>query len=196
MCYAYALIVNMQWVELHTHNNYRNTGNKISICTVDADIVVLAITATQHLDISEFQYSFGTGKNFCCLAIYKQQGAEARRLHLTCKCIYIFWYLALEADWQKQQHEGCMGHLKSLQRCFPSIIVAQLHIQVQKPNKNGWTHLNDFWFCCMTVPVVNSMSMQHEKRFYSKGLSNQCSSSYTSCSRTSHEKICLPSLTS
>ena len=33
---------------------------------------------------------------------------------------------------QKQQHEGCMGHLKSLQGCFPSIFVAQLHIQVQK----------------------------------------------------------------
>ena len=46
-------------------------GTKASIRTVDTDVVVLAITAIQHLNTSEMWIAFGTGKNFKFIAAHK-----------------------------------------------------------------------------------------------------------------------------
>ena len=56
---------------LHLEDAVREKQHKISICTVDTDIVVLAITAAQHLDISELWIAFGTGKSFQYLTIHE-----------------------------------------------------------------------------------------------------------------------------
>ena len=45
------------------------------ICTINNDVVVLAITAAQHLNIFELWIAFGTGKNFRYLVIYKMARA-------------------------------------------------------------------------------------------------------------------------
>ena len=60
---------------LHLEDAVREKHNKILIRTVDTDVVVLAIRATQHLDISELWIAFGTGKNFRYLAIHEMASA-------------------------------------------------------------------------------------------------------------------------
>ena len=53
---------------LHLEDAVYQGHNKLSIRTVDTDVVVLAITAAQRLNISELWVSFGVGKNFRHLA--------------------------------------------------------------------------------------------------------------------------------
>ena len=49
---------------LHLEDAVREKHNKISICTVDTDVVVLAVTAAQHINASELWIAFDTGKRF------------------------------------------------------------------------------------------------------------------------------------
>ena len=58
-------------ITLYLEDAVKEKHSKILICTVDTDVVVLAITATQCLDISELWIAFGTGKNFRHLAIHE-----------------------------------------------------------------------------------------------------------------------------
>ena len=60
---------------LHLEDAVREKHNKIVIRTVDTDVVVLAITAVRHLDISELWIVFGTGKSFRYLAIHEMARA-------------------------------------------------------------------------------------------------------------------------
>jgi len=53
---------------LHVEHAVHQGLNKVSICTVDTDVVVLAILLAKSLDISELWIAFGTGKNFRFLA--------------------------------------------------------------------------------------------------------------------------------
>ena len=46
---------------LHLENAVHQRHSKVSIRTVDTDVVVLAITAAQHLYISELWVAFGVG---------------------------------------------------------------------------------------------------------------------------------------
>ena len=43
----------------------------VSICTVDTDVVVLAIAAAQQLSIGELCITFGVGKNFQFIAVHE-----------------------------------------------------------------------------------------------------------------------------
>ena len=47
---------------LHLEDAVHQWHSKVSIRTVDADVVVQAITAAQHLYISELWVAFGVGK--------------------------------------------------------------------------------------------------------------------------------------
>jgi len=44
---------------------------KVSIRTLDTDVVVLAVTAAHHLSTTELWIAFGTGKNFRHLVAHK-----------------------------------------------------------------------------------------------------------------------------
>ena len=56
---------------LHLEDAVREKHNKISIRTVDTDVVVLAVTAAQRINASELWIAFGTGKSFRYLAIHE-----------------------------------------------------------------------------------------------------------------------------
>ena len=49
----------------------RQQFNKVSIRTVDTDVVVLAITSAQQLGITELWVAFGAEKNFRFLPIHE-----------------------------------------------------------------------------------------------------------------------------
>ena len=55
----------------HLEDNVRQGHNKVSIRTVDTDVVVLAVTSAQRLNISELWVAFGTGKNFRFIAAHE-----------------------------------------------------------------------------------------------------------------------------
>lgn len=56
---------------LHLVNAVRQGYSKVSIRTVDTDVVVLAITSAQCLDISELWIAFGAGKSFRFIAAHE-----------------------------------------------------------------------------------------------------------------------------
>lgn len=53
----------------------RNT--KVSIRTVETDVVVLAVKSPQHLDYAEVWIAFGTGRCFCFIAAHESQSFGA-----------------------------------------------------------------------------------------------------------------------
>jgi hypothetical protein len=72
---------------LHLEDAVHQGHNKVSIRTVDTDVVVLAISSAQRLKISELWVAFGTGKNFRFLAAHEM----ARTLGPDwCKALPIF----------------------------------------------------------------------------------------------------------
>ena len=56
---------------LHLEDAVKDGNDKLSICTVDTDVVVLAVMAAQRLDVSELWIAFGTGKHFRFLAAHE-----------------------------------------------------------------------------------------------------------------------------
>ena len=56
---------------VHLEDAVHQGHSKLSIRTVATDVVVLAITAAQRLNISELWVSFGVGKNFRHLAAHE-----------------------------------------------------------------------------------------------------------------------------
>ena len=60
---------------LHVEDAVRQGYSKVSIRTVDTDVVVLAVTAAGRLDIDELWVAFGTGNNFRFLAAHEMAAA-------------------------------------------------------------------------------------------------------------------------
>ena len=75
---------------LHLEDAVRQQYNKVSIRTVDTDVVVLAITSAQRLGINELWIAFGSGKNFRFLPIHKLVTALGPQ-----RCIALPFYHAL-----------------------------------------------------------------------------------------------------
>ena len=75
---------------LHLEDAVHQRHSKVSIRTVDTDVVVLAITAAQHLYISELWVGFGVGKpsNFLLLM----------RLPAMCRMCLLISFLDVESD--------------------------------------------------------------------------------------------------
>ena len=53
---------------LHLEDAVHQGHSKVSICTVDTNVVFMAITAAHCLNISELWVAFGVGKNFRFIA--------------------------------------------------------------------------------------------------------------------------------
>ncbi|KAG7155211.1 hypothetical protein Hamer_G025546 [Homarus americanus] len=60
---------------LHLEDAVKKGHNKVLIYTVDTDVVVLAVTAAQCLNIDEFWVAFGVGNNFIYIAAQDIPGA-------------------------------------------------------------------------------------------------------------------------
>ena len=59
---------------LHLEDAVTEGFNKISIRTVDTDVVVLAVAAAQRHGNNEIWIAFGTGKSFCFLTAHEIAG--------------------------------------------------------------------------------------------------------------------------
>ena len=55
----------------HVQDAMKQGHTKMAICTVDTDVVVLAVTASEQLEIDELWIAFATGKNFRYLAAHE-----------------------------------------------------------------------------------------------------------------------------
>ncbi len=53
---------------LHVQDPVKEGYKKVSVCTVDMDVLVVAVTAAQRLNINELWVVFGVGKSFHYLA--------------------------------------------------------------------------------------------------------------------------------
>ena len=71
---------------LHVEDDVKQGYTKVSVRTVDTDVVVLAVTAAQRLNIDELWVAFATGRSFRFLAaheIAKTLGPNKCRLYLS-----------------------------------------------------------------------------------------------------------------
>ena len=75
---------------LHLEDAVHQRQRKVSIRTVDTDVVVLAITAAQHLYISELWVAFGVGKPSDFLLLM--------RLPAMCHMCLLISFLKVESD--------------------------------------------------------------------------------------------------
>lgn len=60
---------------LHLEDAVKEGYTKLSMSTVDTDVLVLAVTAAQRLNITELWVAFGVGKSFWHLAAYEMATA-------------------------------------------------------------------------------------------------------------------------
>ena len=60
---------------LHLEDALKHGYNKVSIRTVDTDVIVLAVTSAQRLNITELWVAFGAGKNFRYLPAHEMANA-------------------------------------------------------------------------------------------------------------------------
>ena len=60
--------------------------NKVSIQTVDTDVVVLAVASAQRLNITELWIAFGAGNNFRYLPAHEMADALVLIVVLLCQC--------------------------------------------------------------------------------------------------------------
>ena len=91
----------------------------MSIRTVDTNVVVLAVTSAQRLDISELWVAFGAWKSFRFLATHEIARALGPDL---CVALPMFnAFTGCDTFWRQRQ-EDCMGHLEHIWQCHPSIL--------------------------------------------------------------------------
>ncbi len=60
---------------LHVQDPVKEGYKKVSVRTVDIDVLVLAVTAAQRLNITELWVAFGVGKSYHYLAAYEMAKA-------------------------------------------------------------------------------------------------------------------------
>ena len=60
---------------LHVEDAMKQVYTKVSIRTVDTEVVVLAVAAAERLSIDQLWVAFGTGKNFRFLAAHEMAQA-------------------------------------------------------------------------------------------------------------------------
>ena len=97
---------------LHVEHAVHCGFNEVSIHTVDTDLVVLAISLAQRLDISELWIAFGTGKNFRLLAAHSQS-IGSRSMCWLANVPRIHWLRYGVFFWRKRE-ENCMGNLEDV----------------------------------------------------------------------------------
>lgn len=61
---------------LHLEDALKEGYTKVSLRTVDTDVLVLAVATAQRLNITELWVAFGTGKNFRHLAAHEMANAQ------------------------------------------------------------------------------------------------------------------------
>ena len=147
---------------LHAEDAVRQGYSKVSIRTVDTDVVVLAVTAAGRLDIDELWVAFGTGKNFRFLAAHEMAVALGPN-----KCLGLPFFHALTGcmiPFQVSEAGGRKRHgkpgkpvirsLMSLQHSVPWL--PRQHLQQWMTTWVPWSVL---LFCSMNTPVARNMSM-------------------------------------
>ena len=71
---------------LHLEDAVKQGYNKVSIRTVDTDVVVLAVASAQRLNIAELWIAFGAGKKFRYLPAHEMADALILIVMLLCQC--------------------------------------------------------------------------------------------------------------
>ena len=84
--------------------------DKIPIRTVDTDVVVLAVTSAQRLNITELWIAFGARKNFLYLPAHEMASALGLNRFVTLPMFHAFTGVMF---W-KQGQTDCMGHVECL----------------------------------------------------------------------------------
>ena len=66
---------------LHLEDAVKAGYNKVLICTVDTDVVVLAVASVQRLSDVELWITFGTGMSFLSLPVHELVHALTSAVH-------------------------------------------------------------------------------------------------------------------
>ena len=112
---------------LHVEDATKQGYTKVSIRTVDTDVVVLAVAAAERLSIDELWVAFGTGKSFRFLAAHEMAQALGpdRGLSRITRISSFHWVWYRVKLWRQEQKdcmedvEGIMYVMRSLRPSVP-----------------------------------------------------------------------------
>ena len=118
---------------LHLKDAARRGNTRVSIRTVDTDVIVLAVASAQCLSLSELWTAFGTGKNFRFLACHEMARALGPHWCIALLLFHAFTGCAMVSFPSVRGQHGTPGmHMKMLFLLFVPWLTGQLY----KPYKN------------------------------------------------------------
>ena len=116
---------------------------KVVVRTVDTDVLVLAVTAAQCLDITELWATFGTGKSFRYLAAHEM----AKALGPDCCTALPMFHAFTGCDTVSSflvEARRVHGIMDDVTTAFYALAATPGTV----PSKIGWKFWSDLWYCC------------------------------------------------
>ena len=146
---------------LHLEDAVRHGNTRVSIHTVDTDVVVLAVASAQRLNISELWIAFGAGKSFRFLACH-----EIARALGPDRCIALPIFHAFTGFDTVSCFSG-RGKRTAWDtwNAYGNVTlhsVPWLPGQPHNPYKNGQHYWNNLSSCYMILPVARTLLTKQE----------------------------------
>ena len=105
---------------LHLQDAVQQWYRKVSICTVDTDVVVLATASANRLNVSQLWIAFGAVKSFRFITAHEIAQAPASDGCVALSMFHIF------TVWRQGQ-EDCTGNMDHLRRRHTGILSIGCH---------------------------------------------------------------------
>ena len=141
---------------LHVEDAVKQGYTKVSVRTVDTDVVVLAVTAAQRLNIDELRVAFATGRSFRFLAAHEIANTlgpnRCRALPFFhaftgCDTVSSFGGWGKKTAWEKwKSDDGVIAAFGALSAT-----------QTQRPSTNVLLPYSGSLYFCMIAPAARSM---------------------------------------
>ena len=107
---------------VHLTNAVANGYNKLSMHTVDTDIVVLAVASVQYIDVTELWIAFGTGRNFQFLAAHEMARALGPDHCIALPMFHAFTGCDTISCFAGRGKENSMGYVECVQNHHQGVL--------------------------------------------------------------------------
>jgi len=159
----------LTFVSSCTYRMPYNRGTEVSIRTVDTDVVVLAITSANLLNISELWIAFGAGKSFRFIAAHEITTALGPdrcvvlpMLHAFTGCDTVSYS---GGRGKKTTWDTWTTYMETSHQQSAHWVPCQTHV----PLTSGWNRWIDLWSCCTIAPAQEDVNRARKQLFSKKG---------------------------
>ena len=98
---------------LHATDAVAQGKRRVSVCTVDMNVVVLAATFRSQMKLDEMWIAFSTGKNFCFMPIYEIVSLLTPKICSSLLAFHAFTDCDTVILWRKRK-KNSLGNMESI----------------------------------------------------------------------------------